>query len=105
MILRKLTLKNFRQFRGTQEINFAPTGKEEKKKVTVIFGENGRGKTGVFRAIMFALYGDNSLSQDWHVKRKELSLVNIAELYDSKMPVECFVQLDFLHDGEHDHAI
>lgn len=99
MILEKLTLKNFRQFRGTQEIRFAPQGGAEGKKVTVIFGENGRGKTGIFRAIMFCLYGDQRLSQDSHVTGKELSLVNIAELNDSKTPVECFVELDFFHAG------
>ena len=99
MILEKLILKNFRQFRGTQEISFAPTDREREQKVTVIFGENGRGKTGIFRAIMFCLYGDQRLSQDSHVTGKELSLINVAELHDSNMQVECFVQLDFFHNG------
>lgn len=101
MILRKLTLKNFRQFRGLQEITFASPDMDNSKNVTVIFGENGRGKTGIFRAIMFCLYGDHSLSQDAHIMEKELHLVNAVELQESTMngrkPVEAFVEVEFSH--------
>ena len=104
MILQRLTLKNFRQFRGTQEIEFAAGGKSRKKQnVTVIFGENGRGKTGIFRAVMFCLYGDRLLSQDGEVEQKELQLVNKTELEESaleKKPVETFVEIHFSHKGE-----
>jgi len=99
VILHKLVVKNFRQFRGIQKIRFVPKDDEQEKKVTVIYGENGRGKTGIFRAIMFCLYGDQRLSQDSHVTEKELSLVNVAELHATNNPVECFVQLDFSHSG------
>ena len=37
MILQKLIMKNFRQFRGTQQIEFASENGENGKNVTVIF--------------------------------------------------------------------
>jgi len=103
MILQKLTMKNFRQFRGTQQIIFASPSKENERNVTVIFGKNGRGKTGIFRAIMFCLYGDHRLSQDAHVTEKELHLINAVELQnfasEDGRAVEAFVELEFSHKG------
>lgn len=101
MILRKLTMKNFRQFQGVQEIIFASPDMTQGNTITIIFGENGRGKTGIYRAIMFCLYGDHLLSQDAHVEKKELHLVNNVELRksasDKGKPIECFVELIFSH--------
>lgn len=99
MILREICFKNFRQFRNEQSIQFAHKGK---KNVTVIFGQNGRGKTAVFRAIMFCLYGDRTLSQDGETSEKEIHLVNTAALEESKEhgePVETYVRLDFEQKG------
>lgn len=104
MILRKLKMKNFRQFQGIQEIVFSPQVDSDKKNITVIFGDNGLGKTGIFRAIVFCLYGDHYLSQDAHITEKELHLVNIAELQKfsgsgKRKPVETLVELEFSHKG------
>ena len=41
MLLKKITLKNFRQFKGVQSVEFAT---DPQKNVTVIMGENGSGK-------------------------------------------------------------
>lgn len=57
MIIESLTLENFRQFRGKHTLRFS----HGKKNVTVVLGENGRGKTGLFRALMFCLFGDRHL--------------------------------------------
>ena len=66
MILHKMIIENFRQFRGKQQIDFfIPTLPDQ--NVTVVFGENGRGKTGLYRAIMFCLFGERRLSQDGDV--------------------------------------
>jgi DNA sulfur modification protein DndD len=104
MILERLDLKNFRQFRGIQTLEFARDG----KNVTVIFGENGRGKTSIFRAIMFCLYGDRRLSQDGAVGDKDLHLVNTAELEERvdipAAPVEAYVGLRFSH-GAHRYEL
>ncbi len=97
MILHKMTLDNFRQFRGKQEIEFSsPT--TDNTNVTVVFGENGRGKTGLFRAIMFCLFGERRLSQDGDVKREELQLVNVSALEANPgQPVRTVVELEFTH--------
>lgn len=97
MILHKLTLENFRQFRGRQEIEFLVPSKEN-ANVTVVFGENGRGKTGLFRAIMFCLFGERRLSQDGDVPPDELQLVNVSALESSLgQPVRTVVELEFTH--------
>ena len=98
MILQTLILKNFRQFKGLQQIEFAM---DNNQNVTVIFGENGRGKTGIFRAIMFCLYGDQKLSQDEEVSQKELYLVNSAVIQEANgNPVDAHVELRFVHKDE-----
>lgn len=74
MRLLSLNLKNFRQFLGENVIDF---GKDN--KVTVIYGLNGYGKTGIFRAIIFCLYGQAYLERDnldSKSKNKGLILVN-----------------------------
>ncbi|MCK9363830.1 MAG: AAA family ATPase [Syntrophales bacterium] len=100
MILHKLIVENFRQFRGRQEIEFwFPSLPHH--NVTVVFGENGRGKTGLFRAIMFCLFGERRLSQDGDVPREELQLVNVSALEaDTGVPVRTSVELEFAHLGQ-----
>ncbi|MDO9559941.1 MAG: AAA family ATPase [Syntrophales bacterium] len=98
MILHKMIVENFRQFRGRQEIEFwAPSLPHH--NVTVVFGENGRGKTGLFRAIMFCLFGERRLSQDGDVPREELQLVNVSALEANTGPVRTSVELEFTHMG------
>ena len=53
MILRKITLDNFRQVYGKHEITFALPGP---RNVTVILGENGAGKTTVLNSFLWCLY-------------------------------------------------
>jgi len=54
MLLTSLKLKDFRQFKGEQTIDFA-TGSD--KNVTIILGENGSGKTSLAQAFTWCLYG------------------------------------------------
>jgi DNA sulfur modification protein DndD len=92
-----MTLTNFRQFRGIQEIEFA---RGSAGNVTVVFGENGRGKTGIYRALLFCLYGEKRLSQDAQVDDRELYLVNYPEMESKaadRKPVEAGVCLEFKH--------
>jgi len=101
LILRKLTLSNFRQFSGLQSFEFShPTAKNE-NNTTVIFGENGRGKTGIFRAIMFGLFGEKLISQDGDVSESEIQLVNVSSLIKNEgKPIETFVELEFSHKNK-----
>ncbi|HRR75214.1 MAG TPA: AAA family ATPase [Ruminococcus sp.] len=54
MLLKSITLTDFRNFKGTQSVDFAD---DPQKNVTVIMGENGSGKTTFAQAFTWCLYG------------------------------------------------
>src|SRR3989339_1738767 len=104
MILHSLKLCNFRQFKGEQQLAFADDDRKVGGggNVTVIFGENGRGKTGIFRAVVFCLFGERRLSQDGDVPDAELQLVNTSALDENTgRPVKDYVELEFSHKEKH----
>lgn len=106
MILSRMVLRNFRQFRQA-DIAFAAPDADVGKNVTVILGENGRGKTGIYRALMFCLYGDYTLTQDEDVKKEEIYLVNkaaVREASEDHKPVYASVRVEFTHRGRR-HSI
>ena len=45
MLLKKIKLKNFRQYYGEQELEFSTS---PEKNITLIYGKNGAGKTSFF---------------------------------------------------------
>lgn len=93
MILLKMELQNFRQYMGKQTIEFALG----EKNITIVFGENGKGKTGLFRALMYALYGSTHIQQD--NPKEPVHLASFRLLEDSKRPVETSVTVTFEHLG------
>ena len=101
MKLHNIELVNFRQFRGRQTIDIAT---DSPQNVSVIYGENGRGKTGIFRALMFCLYGDKCLSQDelsGEQKKEGLKLVNEVALKEHLgTSVVAQVTMTFSHQGQ-----
>lgn len=54
MLLKRMTLMNFRPFKGKHEIVFS-TDKE--KNITLVMAENGAGKTTMVQAFQWILYG------------------------------------------------
>lgn len=96
MILNSIELENFRQYYGNQKIKFA----SGEKNITIIFGVNGQGKTGIFRALMFALYGSKHIEQD--NKEETVHLVNLRKLEEEKNSlVTGFVRVKFSHEHKH----
>ena len=61
MKLSSITLKNFRQYYGEHTLNFATS---DDRHVTVIHGINGAGKTSLFTAINWCLYGDKFVEKN-----------------------------------------
>jgi len=57
MLLKKLVVKDFRQFKGEQSIVFST---ENERNVTMIMGDNGTGKTTLAQVFTWCLYGDTS---------------------------------------------
>lgn len=58
MILERLVLENFRQFKGRQEIVFSDL---RERNVTVVHAENGFGKTTLLKALLWGFYGRDGL--------------------------------------------
>jgi DNA sulfur modification protein DndD len=96
MILERLVVENFRQFRGRQEIVFADN---RSRNVTLVHAENGFGKTTLLNAFRWALHGDDGLTDDFE---KPEEIINDVEARSGRDPneVAAAVELTFKHDLE-----
>lgn len=93
MILKKLTLNNFRQFSGKQELNL---NTDDDKNIIVIHGANGGGKTTILQAITWCLYGATKLEHlhndsqflnkhlFFDMKEKEEKKVSVQVIFNDK---------------------
>jgi len=96
MILERLVIRNFRQFKGEHEIIFSD---HREKNVTLIHAENGFGKTTLLNAILWALYGHKGLTPDFEGK-EQLIHNGLAHSFRNKpSELEAMVHLTFSHDG------
>ncbi|RLA84694.1 MAG: hypothetical protein DRG78_00620 [Epsilonproteobacteria bacterium] len=68
MILKRLVLNNFRQFKGRTVIDFSPI---DGKHVTFVYASNGVGKTTLLSSIVWCLYGGDKLE---YIDQKSLFL-------------------------------
>lgn len=62
MLITSIILSDFRQFKGTQTVEFAT---DPDKNVTVIMGENGSGKTTFAQAFTWCLYGKTDFADPY----------------------------------------
>ena len=88
MKLEYLKLNNFRQYYGEQTIHFAC---DSPRHVTVIRGINGAGKTSLFTALNWCLYGENSDEMG--------ELVSKRAVTENTGIVETGIELGFRHEG------
>ena len=91
MLLKKLLLKDFRQFKGEQKIDFSL---DHEKNVTIIFGENGTGKTTFAQAFTWCLYGETPSFSD-----KNLLCKATAQEMKPNDEEKVFVVLEFIHNN------
>src|SRR5436190_20709622 len=92
MKFERITLENFRQYFGRQRLEFA---KDSNRKVTVIHGANGVGKTSLFLAINWCLYGSEYINNIGELISKEaVCRANTSDY------IEMSVEISFLHEGE-----
>lgn len=89
MLLRTITMKNFRQYYGQVRLSFAVS---KTKNVTVIHGENGVGKTSLLNAIKWAFFG--KVTNNF---RNPLNLINETAKKGGKL--HCSVEVEFEEDG------
>lgn len=95
MRLNWIEMENFRQYNGNHRIEFA----NGDKNITLILGENNAGKTSIYRALMFGLYGDRVIAQD--SLSTKIHLVNLKALNNNR-PVEGTVKVSISNNkGEY----
>lgn len=96
MILERLVLENFRQFRGRQQLVFSDL---RERNVTIIHAENGFGKTTLLNALLWGLYGADGLTDDF--ERPDL-LIHEGLAHQCRDPhaLVTRVEVAFKHDGD-----
>jgi DNA sulfur modification protein DndD len=92
MKLYRLSVENFRQYYGRQRIDFA---RDEHHRVTVIHGINGAGKTSLFLAMNWCLYGKQVVENVRDLVSKEAQ--RQAEMGTH---IRTAVELTFTHEGQ-----
>ncbi|MTI69251.1 MAG: hypothetical protein FH751_03205 [Firmicutes bacterium] len=91
MLLKRLKLKNFRQYKGDNEINFST---DKDKNVTVILGKNTSGKTTLVQAFTWVLYGvTNFKTKDFLLNLEVANKLKNNEIASVEGTVE------LIHDG------
>lgn len=89
MIIKRLTLKNFGVYAGTNTFSFTSD-----KPIVLIGGMNGCGKTTFLEAVLLALYGSNS-SAYLESKKKTYGQYLKAMVNRNHVDEECSVELEF----------
>jgi len=95
MILEKLVLENFRQFRGRQEIVFSNV---QSRNVTLVHAENGFGKTALLNALLWGFYGHDGLTDDLAHKERIIHEGIAAQSRDPEN-TSASVRILFKHEG------
>lgn len=96
MILERIALENFRQFKGRQEIVFSDL---RERNVTLVHAENGFGKTTLLNALLWALYGRDGFTDDFE-KPDSLIHEGLAHQAKDRNRLAAIVELTFTHDGD-----
>ena len=82
MLITSITLSDFRQFKGTQTVEFAT---DPEKNVTVIMGENGSGKTTFAQAFTWCLYGTTDFADPYVLCKSALQDMTPGEIKTVKV--------------------
>ena len=92
MKILQIEIVNFRQYRKPQTIKIST---DNKKHITVIQGDNGRGKSNLMNAITWCLYGVELITS----KNDKLGIVNESEAYSNpKGKTTCMVSVTIGED-------
>jgi len=97
MKLERITLDNFRQYYGRQRLEFA---RDPERCVTVIHGINGAGKTSLFLAINWCLYGTRVENVKVIDNVGELMSKEAINRANPGEKVRASVELTFLHNDD-----
>ena len=94
MILNKVKIRNYRQYRNV-DIDFA---KDDNKNFTIIKGNNGTGKTTLLNSLSWCLYGSeiHDYGDDAAMSICNNKTANLAFVGDE---IKVSVELEFIDDG------
>lgn len=93
MLIKKMKIHNFRQFKGINEICFDC---DDGKNITVIHGENGSGKTTLLQSCVWCLYGMDAVDLTHkHMLVNKSVAKNVRIGGETKVSVE----ISFVHEG------
>ncbi|MGV8155002.1 MAG: AAA family ATPase [Alkaliphilus sp.] len=90
MIIKKIELYNFRQYKGKQVIEFTS---EKKRNVTVLIGKNTSGKTTLVQAFNWCLYEKSNF------KSKDLVNFEVIKEVGYLGHADVYVEALLLHEG------
>src|SRR6056297_930886 len=97
MIIKKIILNNFRQFKGKQEITFSY---DKEKNVTVILSDkNGAGKTTLLESFNWCFYRNLNLPNS-----KEILTREVADSLDEGKYTSAYVEIHINHKN-HDYIV
>ncbi|ABQ26658.1 AAA family ATPase [Geotalea uraniireducens] len=102
MILERLILENFRQFKGRQELVFSDL---RERNVTVVHAENGFGKTTLLKALVWCFYGRDGLmgidgNPDDFERPDRIIHEGLALRAKDPLALTASVQITFKHDAD-----
>lgn len=102
MILERLILENFRQFKGRQELVFSDL---RERNVTVVHAENGFGKTTLLKALLWGFYGRDGLmgidgNPDDFERPDRIIHEGLALRIKDPLALTATVQITFKHDAD-----
>lgn len=102
MILERLVIENFRQFKGRQELVISDL---RERNVTVIHAENGFGKTTLLKALVWGFYGRDGLmgtdgNPDDFERPDRIIHEGLALRAKDPLALNATVQITFTHDSD-----
>ncbi len=111
MKINSITINNFQCYYGEQTIEFGDG-------LNLIIGNGGKGKSKLFNAFYWVLFGKiyitsegwcttDDLYQSSHKALHKYEYINKKALFDSKIDskVDCYVQLDLTDDNNHNYIV
>lgn len=101
MILDKIVMENFRQFKGKQSLDLSDLSE---RNVTIVHAENGAGKTTILKAVLWGLYGHGGLSDDFEQPSK---IIHEGSAHGCKTPesLVASVTLHFRHGASERYVL
>lgn len=95
MLIKKIELENFRQYKGKQVINFATNPEHN---VTILLGKNTAGKTTLLQAFKWCFYGVTQFDKKDPHNKKDLLLNKDIELsMNNNQSQKVSVKIDLVH--------